>query len=159
MGTTLCQNKAAVGRAGREMQFVSFMLGDQSYVVDVADVYGIYHGLPLIPSPDSPAFLDGEVQIANRRIPVVNLRRFAGMADVTADKTPRWILMINQPGGPVGLIVDRVSEVLRLAPANLTEPDSAEQSPVGDYVQAAVNHQGRSMWLPDMNRLLHDAVH
>lgn len=158
MSTTLCQNRAAVGRAGRDLQFVSFTLGEQVYAVDVVDVYGIYHGLPLIPNPDSPVYLDGEVQIANRRIPVVNLRRFAGMTDSTAEKTPRWILMINQPGGPVGLIVDRVSEVVRLTPACLIEPEATDQSPVGGYVNAMANHQGRCMWLPDMNRLLRDAV-
>ena len=36
------------------MLFVSFVLGGTDYAVEVEEVYGIYHSLPIIPTPDSP---------------------------------------------------------------------------------------------------------
>jgi len=158
MTTTTNPRRSAVASGSRELQFVSFALGEQSYGVDVADVHGIYHGLPIIPNPDTPLFMEGDVQLAGRRIPVVNLRRFAGMADLHGSAGPRWIVMVNNPAGPVGLLVDRVIEVLKLRASTLKPLADTALSPVGDYIVAVANHDGGTMYLPDFTRLLHDAV-
>jgi len=158
MTTITTPRRSAVGQGSRELQFVSFALGEQSYGVEVADVHGIYHGLPIIPNPDTPPFLEGEVQLAGRRVPVINLRRFAGMADIHSCALPRWIVMVNYPAGPVGLLVDRVIEVLKLRASTLRPPADTAVSPVGDYIVAEANHDGGTMYLPDFARLLHDAV-
>jgi len=158
MTITITPRRRAVGQGSRELQFVSFALGEQSYGVEVADVHGIYHGLPIIPNPDTPPFLEGEVQLAGRRVPVINLRLFAGMADDHNRALPRWIVMVNYPAGPVGLLVDRVIEVLKLRASTLKPPADTVVSPVSDYIVATVNHEGGTMYLPDFTRLLHDAV-
>lgn len=159
MAITATQRSSAVGRGSRELQFVSFALGSQDFGVDVADIHGIYHGLPIIPNPDTPQFLEGEVQLADRRVPVLNLRRFAGLTDSSEATTPRWILMVNYTSGPVGLVVDRVIEVIKLQPSSLEPPPEAGASPVGDYIVAVANNNGRNLYLPDLSRLLHDAIH
>lgn len=158
MSTTLSRSRGAVGSSRCDLQFVSFVLGDADYGVNVSDVYGIYHGLPLIPNPDWPSMLEGEVQLADRRIPVVNLRRFAGMADAQEADSAPWIVMVNDDCGPVGFVVDRVTEVVRLAERSLETPHDVSTCPVSDYLIAVARHRGRPMLLPDWNRLLHDAV-
>jgi purine-binding chemotaxis protein CheW len=158
MATTTTLRHSAVAQGSRELQIVSFALGEQNYGVEVADVHGIYHGLSVIPNPDTPPFWEGEVQFAGRRIPVINLRRFAGMADVPAGMSPRWIVVINSPTGPVGLLVDRVIEVVRLRASSLEPLDDATLCPVGDYITAAAIHDGGTVLLPDFTRLLHDAI-
>jgi purine-binding chemotaxis protein CheW len=159
MAITATRRSSAVGRGSRELQFVSFALGDQDFGVDIADIHGIYHGLPIIPNPDTPQFLEGEVLLADQRVPIVNLRRFAGMSDLPEQASSRWILIVNDTSGPVGLVVDRVIEVLKLQPSSLEPPSEATISLVGDYIVAVANHNGRNLYLPDLSRLLHDAVH
>ena len=158
MATTVTRQRNAVGRGSRELQFVSFALGEQAYGVDVADVHGIYHGLPIIPNPDNQPYLDGDVQLADQRIPVINLRRFAGMTEAHNLTTPRWIVMVEAVGGPIGLVVDRVIEVLRVEASSIAPPADNTTSPVRDYIMAVANHNGRTMFLPDFTRLVHDAV-
>jgi purine-binding chemotaxis protein CheW len=158
MATTTTLRRHAVGQGSRELQFVSFALGDQKYGVEVADVHGIYHGLSIVPNPDTPPFWEGEVQFSGRRIPVINLRRFAGMADAADSPPARWMVVIHGPAGPVGLLVDRVIEVLKLRASSLEAPDDAVLSPVADYVTAIANHDGGTVFLPDFTRLLHDAT-
>jgi purine-binding chemotaxis protein CheW len=150
--------RRAASAPSRDLQFVSFSLGSWSYGVHVADVYGIYHGLPLIPTPDLAANLDGEVQLADRRIPVINLRRFSGMEDPSAGSTARWILMVNDTSGPVGLIVDCVTEVVNLTPENVRLSPDGDTGPVRDYVTAVADSHGQSIYVPDLSRLLHDAI-
>lgn len=158
MATTATRQHNVIGRGSRELQFVSFALGDQAYGVAVADVHGIYHGLPIIPNPDNSPFLEGDVQLADKRIPVINLRRFAGMTDAKTCTAPRWILLFETVGGPIGLVVDRVIEVLRLEASSIEQPTDNTMSPVRDYITAVANHNGRTMYLPDFTRLVHDAV-
>jgi purine-binding chemotaxis protein CheW len=158
MAITSCHTRNYVGAGSPDLQLVSFALGDKDFGVDVTDVFGIYHGLAVIPTPDAPAFMDGEVQLADRRIPVVNLRRFAGMSESHPESGRRWILMVSNPQGPVGLVVDKVSEVIRLTPQTLTPMDDDEVNPVANYVVAVANHHGRNLYLPDFSRLIYDAV-
>ena len=158
MVTTTRRGQGAVGSGRKEMLFVSFALGETDYAVEVEEVYGIYHGLPIIPTPDSPSCMAGEVQLVDRRIPVVNLRRFAGMQDAPVNRMPHWILIVDHRQGPVGCVVDHVSEVMKLSPANLSISDDERAGPVGDYVMAVATHGDRRMYVPDFSRLLHDAT-
>ncbi|MFZ5432403.1 MAG: chemotaxis protein CheW [Calditrichota bacterium] len=145
-----------MGSNQENLSFVSFALGEDDYAINVGEVYGIYHGLPVIPNPDGPAFLEGDVQFRDVRVPIVNLRRFAGMSD--SRQTGRWILMVNNSGGPVGLVVDRVMEVVKLKPDSLQPAPDGINGPVSDYITAIADHHGRSMFVPDFNRLIHDVI-
>jgi purine-binding chemotaxis protein CheW len=147
------------GTPSREMQFVSFALAQWEYAVNVEDVYGIYHGLPLIPNPDMPSNLDGEVQLSDRRIPVLNLRRFSGLPDPAGASQARWILMVNDGNGPIGLIVDKVNEVVKLTAQNVKLNPEGDAGPVKAYITAMADVSGHALFMPDLGRLLHDATH
>ncbi len=140
------------------MLFVTFVLGGTDYAVEVDEIHGIYHSLPVIPTPDAPPYIEGEVQLVHRRIPVVNLRRFAGMHDAQSLRSPHWILIVEHREGPVGIVVDKVSEVVKLTPASLTISEDTAPGPVGEYVMAVAKHGGRALYVPDFSRLLCDAT-
>ena len=53
MAGTITQNRRSVGASAQNLRLVSFSVGATDYGVDVADIHGIYHGLPLIPNPDA----------------------------------------------------------------------------------------------------------
>ena len=158
MSTAITANPSRVGSDRENLSFVSFVLGENDYAVNVSEVCGIYHGLSVIPNPDGPAFLEGEILYRNHKVPIVNLRRFAGMSDAQFDRSGRWILMVGDQNGPVGLVVDKVTEVIKLQPNAIEQTTEHVNSPVANYVTAVANHRGRSMLVPDFNRLLHDAI-
>jgi len=154
---TLAKSVGRVGANRDKLNFVTFLLGEENFAVSVGDVYGIYHGLPVIPNPDGPPYLEGEVQFKDRRVPVVNLRRFAGMSE-PCDHHGRWIILIHDSSGPVGVVVDHVTEVIRLKPGGLEPAPDNLAGPVSDYITAVVRYQGQSMLVPDFNRLIHDII-
>ena len=100
-------------------------------------------------------FVDGEVQLANQRIPVVNLRRFSGLE---APAGPGWILMVDDGHGPIGFAVDKVTEVVRLSAADLAPAAEPNSNPLANYIVAVAAYRGRPLLLPDMGRLVHDAT-
>jgi purine-binding chemotaxis protein CheW len=159
MSSTRLKSPGVVGSGRRELQFVAFSVGDYDYGINVSDVYGIYHYLPMIPLADAPDYMDGEVQVSNQRVPVVNLQRFAGMPRSGSGNSASWIVMVQNSQGPVGLAVDHVNEVVRLTPQNFYGvPPRLDQHPAAAYIEAVVQHRGRNLLLPNIQRLIHDAI-
>lgn len=140
-----------------EPEIVAFQLGGWSYGIDVVDVEGIYHGLPLIPCFKKAPFRDGDVMIRQQRIPVVNLRRFLGAPDYI-ENPPGWIVVVKHRGHPVGLVVDCVNEVLKVSVRNLRTAVNPGAGPVGNYVTAKAETPEYSVQLPDFSRLLTEVL-
>lgn len=149
---------AGLGAGRADLQLVTFYLESHQFAVDVDDVFGIYSGVSIIPTPDLGNHIDGELLVCDQRIPVLNLRRFSGLSTTRPDRVPTWILAVNAPGGPVALLVDKVTEVVRLEPRSLNQLPEGLVAPVSEYVSAAANHQGRKLLLVDLRRLLQDAL-
>ncbi|MBI5058752.1 chemotaxis protein CheW [candidate division KSB1 bacterium] len=158
MNTTFAAAGFGVGTGRGDLQLVTFYFCGHQYALDVDDVYGIYHGLPLIPLPDLSVNIDGEIQVSDQRIPVVNLRRFADLPEAATTNFSSWVVAVNQPGGPVGIAVDRVAEVVRLEPRSLAGVDGSLKAPIGSYIQATAGYHGRTLLLPDVSRLIQDAM-
>jgi len=157
MATTLSHSIGRVGSARSDLQFVTFFLGEREYAVNVAEVLGIYRGLPLTPAREPASTIVGNVSVGDQQVPAFSLRRFSGLADRIAEPEAQWILVVRLAQRPVGLMVDRVTEVIRLAEQNLgfAEPTT---DPVAEYVAATATHRGRTVFIPDFQRLLQDAL-
>lgn len=158
MSSTTYRRASRIGSPSQDQRFVTFTLGNGEYAVNVSEVFGIYRDLPLVPDPDGPRFLDGIAQFRDFQIPVVNLRRFAGLGESEPQASGRWIVIVNDGTSPVGLVVDRVTEVIQLNPQSLKPIFEKSSCPVGGYLTAEASHRGRSVLLPDLNRLVHDAI-
>lgn len=158
MSSTTCRSPNRVGSPSQDQRFVTFILDNGEYAVNVSEVFGIYRDLPLVPDPDGPRHVDGVVQFRDFQIPVVNLRRFTGLREGEPRSAGRWIVIVNDGSSPVGLVVDRVTEVVQLSPRSVQPVAKSPRGPVGDYVTASARYSGRNLLFPDLNRLVHDAI-
>jgi len=144
--------QALVSSGQRDVQLVTFRIGDYEFGADVSDVRGIYHGLPMIPTPDAPDVLAGDVQICGERISVFNLSSL--YANPESRATDWWIIVLNLLGGPVGFKVEKVTEVVRLKVSALATVPNDEAHPLRNYVSAVAQHQGRTIRLVDFTAML-----
>ncbi len=112
--------RATQAQARREeVQLVGFRLGPEEYALEIGAVREIVR-FPGVASsiPNSPPYLTGVVTLRARVLPVVSLRTLFGLGeDEIGDRTR--IVVANLPGRdgavlPVGLLVDEVTEVLRV---------------------------------------------
>jgi chemotaxis signal transduction protein len=157
MATTLSHSVGRVGSARSDLQFVTFSMGERVYAVNVADVVGIYRGLPMIPKSKPLGPIVGNVRIGDQRIPAFSLRRFAGLAERIAEPDAQWTLVVHWAQRCIALIVDQITEVVRLPEQNLGfMADTSD--PFADYVAAMAVHHGRTVFIPDFQRLLQDAL-
>src|SRR3979490_2000828 len=106
---------------GDEQQLVVFQLGAELYGVDIARVHEIIRLQTVTRVPRAPSFVEGVINLRGKVIPVVDLRRRFGLplADHTRATRPVVVEIGDQV---VGIIVDSVSEVLRVSTATIEPP-------------------------------------
>lgn len=104
----------------RELQLVVFKLGDETYGVDIVAVREIIALQPITRVPGAPPFMEGILNLRGHVIPVMDLRRRFGLQGSEVTRETR-IMVVEVGGHTLGLVVDAVSEVLRV-PAETIEP-------------------------------------
>lgn len=105
-----------------EIQLVVFELADESYGVEISRVQDINRMQEITEIPHSPESVVGVINLRGRVIPVVDLRTRFGMPGAEHTKSTR-IVVVQMGEEPIGMIVDAVSQVLRI-PTKVIEPPS-----------------------------------
>ena len=101
-------------------QVVSFKLGPEEYGVDIAQVQEINRMVAVTNVPRAPVFMEGVINLRGQLIPIIDLRTRFGMPRAEHTKNTR-IVVTEISSKRVGMVVDSVSEVLRL-PLDAIEP-------------------------------------
>jgi purine-binding chemotaxis protein CheW len=98
-----------------ELQLVSFDVDGQEYAIAIEDVQEIVQ-VPeaVIHVPHSESHVLGVMTLRSRLLPLVNLRSMFALAHRDLDEKSR-IVVLTLNGVSVGVVVDAVSEVLRVS--------------------------------------------
>ncbi|CAK0757590.1 purine-binding chemotaxis protein CheW [uncultured Gammaproteobacteria bacterium] len=136
--------------------YVTLGVGDDVFAVDVTYVREILDYRPISGLPHAPPFLVGMIDVRNRTVPVVDLRRKLGFPNAVAtDKSRILVLEIPAEGRPLalGLLCDRVFDV---AEFNTLGLEAAPEVGVGwksEYIKAIGRWRGQFVIIFDMERL------
>ena len=134
-------------------QLVTFALGREEYGVDIMRVQEIIRFQNVTRVPQMPAFIEGVINLRGTVIPVIDLRkRFElGSAGNTAQTR---IVVVNVGNRTTGIVVDAVSEVLRLAEDQIEPPPPAVAGIGHEYLRGVGKVQGRLLILLDIDKIL-----
>jgi purine-binding chemotaxis protein CheW len=124
-------NEKEEEEAGDELQLVSFDVAEQEYAIAINDVQEIVQ-IPdtIIHVPRSESHVLGVMTLRSRLLPLVSLRRMFDLSDQALDEKSR-IVVLALGNASVGVVVDGVSEVLRVAKA-IVDPMPAMLARDGD---------------------------
>jgi purine-binding chemotaxis protein CheW len=143
--------KTATRDASREV--LVFLLGGEEYGVDILKVQEIRGYDKVTPIPAAPAFLKGVVNLRGIIVPVIDLRLKFGLADPKYDAFT-VVIILRIAGRVVGIVVDGVSDVVRLA-ASEVKPAPALGSVVdGSFLAGLATPGDRMVLLLDIERFL-----
>jgi len=109
------------GEAGRRVEYLAFVLAGETYAVPIGDVAEILRPLPVTEVPRAPATVLGVVSVRGRLVTVIDLRRRFRLPEAPVDRKSRILLADVGKGEQLGLLVDEVQQVWRLA-ADEIEP-------------------------------------
>jgi purine-binding chemotaxis protein CheW len=138
------------------IQVVSFKLGSEEYGVDIAQVQEINRMVAITHVPRAPQFMEGVINLRGQLIPIIDLRTRFGMPRTEHTKNTR--IVVTEIGAKrVGMVVDSVSEVLRLpvdqieaAPDMITGVDT-------EYIRGVGKIEDRLIILLDLARIISTA--
>src|SRR5690606_31040101 len=100
--------------ARRGGKYLTFFLAGEEYGIEILKVHEIIGMLPITRVPRTPAFILGVVNLRGRVIPTIDLRLKFGMEPKEASRET-CIVVVQAAGTQIGVVVDRVSDVLDVA--------------------------------------------
>jgi purine-binding chemotaxis protein CheW len=107
----------------RSGKYLTFFLASEEYGVDILKVQEIIGWMPITPVPLTAKYILGVINLRGKIHPIMDLKVKFGMdrCQVT-DET--CIIVINTSSLMMGVLVDKVSEVVNLAPGDIEETPS-----------------------------------
>ncbi len=107
----------------KRTEYLAFMLAGDTYAVRIAVVGEILRPPPITEVPRAPTPIIGVVSVRGRLVTVMDLRRRFALVEAPIDSKSRILLVEIDADEHVGLLVDEVMSVYRLADAEI-EPAS-----------------------------------
>ena len=134
----------------REIELLSFRLGSEEYAVMVDDVREVLKLRDLTPVPNAPGYILGVTSLRGRMLPVVDLCQRLGLTPGVRDNKSR-IIVVNPDEEEVGLIVDRVTGVVRIMPdAVKPAPENVDQG--AEFLRGIVRLEEKLYILLDLQK-------
>lgn len=138
----------------KEFQLVVFTLGDEEFGVDIAQVREIVRLVQITYLPKAPSFIEGVVNLRGQVLAVIDLSKRLNIASKPRSEQSR-IIVVEVSDNTVGMIVDSVSEVLRLSSERVEEvPNLVETEVPEHYIRGVGKLKDRLLVLLDLNRVL-----
>jgi purine-binding chemotaxis protein CheW len=136
-----------------ENQLVVFELANEHYGVDIAAVEGIIKMQQITVVPHAPSFVEGVTNLRGSVLPVIDLRKRFNLPQEELTKNSR-IIHIAIDNVKVGMIVDGVSEVLRVSD-DAIEPTPPIVSTVDSaFITGIAKLEGRLIIMLDLSKVL-----
>lgn len=135
------------------MQLVGFRNGEEFFGVPISKVKEIVRVPEITPVPDMPEFLKGVINLRGRIIAVVDMSKRLGTAGAGAGKANR-VLVLEIGGSLTGLMVDSVSEIIKLEEGAIEPPPEMISSIGAEYVSGVGRLRDRLFVLLDIEKLL-----
>ena len=139
-------------------KYLMFEVAQETYGLHILDVREIDSVMPITRLPGGPPYVRGVIDLRGRVTPVIDLRARLGMsATVASDQTMVIVVQGRAAGraGTVGLLVDRVLEVVALEASGIElPPDLTGSSAMADLLVGVAKLPSRLVFLLDVASLL-----
>jgi len=140
-----------------EQQFVVFELHGESYGVEIGRVQEIDRMERITAVPQAPAYVEGIINLRGQVTPIVNLRCRLGLPEAQLTTLSRIVVVMSH-GNWIGLIVDQVSQVLRIPSAAVEPPPPMVEATQTGFVRGIAKLESLLVILLDLEQLLGEVV-
>lgn len=136
-----------------EIQLVVFQLSDEEYGVAIGKVQEIVNLGKITRMPKAPDFVEGIINLRGGVVPIIDIKKRFDLATKEHDEKTR-IMVVLIEGQAMGMIVDSVSEVLRLPKKDIEPPPPIMGDISSDYIKGVGKVGDRIVTLLDLDKVL-----
>lgn len=150
---TLTKTNNVTGFEHDELQLVSFNIGSEEFGVDILKVQEINRMVEITRVPQTPDYVEGVINLRGKVIPIVDLRKRFDLELREQDKNTR-IVVVDIGGKIMGMIVDAVSEVLRLEANTIEPPPEIVTGINSEYIRGVAKLEDRLLIFLDLSKVI-----
>ena len=136
-----------------EKQMVLFELGNETYGLDIATVHEIIRMQPITKVPKAPVFVEGVINLRGKVIPVIDIGKKFGFEKIEKARNNRIVVVYLQDT-TLGIIVDAVTEVVRIPHESIEPVSDIVTTGNSDYLQGIAKLQNKMVILLALEKLL-----
>jgi len=142
----------APDEAPSSREYVTFLLGEEHYGVDINRVLEFIGFRPLTRIPNVPSFVKGVLNLRGTVVPVVDLREKMGLEQVECHKFT-VIIILEVGGRTMGAIVDSVHDVVPLDDSDIQPTPSFDASIRTEFIAGMAERDGFFYILLDIDQV------
>ncbi len=137
-----------------ELQLVIFKIGNEEFGVPINQVREIVRLIQITPIPRAPSFIEGVVNLRGQVLAVIDLAKKLNLKSNPRSEKTR-IIVVEVDNNTVGMIVDEVTEVLKLPSENVKEtPEVIATQIKQEYLKGIGKLDDRLLILIDLAKVL-----
>jgi purine-binding chemotaxis protein CheW len=157
---TAANDKQTVRADSRAGKFLTFFLADEEYGVEILKVQEIIGRMPITPVPLTSNYILGVINLRGKIHPIMDLKIKFGM-DKSAITDETCIIVIKTASLMMGVLVDKVSEVVNVASGDIEDTPSFGADVNTDYLLGVGKIGGRVRLLLDIEKVItvSDIIH
>ncbi|ALQ09532.1 MULTISPECIES: chemotaxis protein CheW [Pseudoalteromonas] len=138
-------------------QFLTFIMADEEYGVDILTVQEIRSWEEITVLPNAPEFVKGVINLRGTIVPIIDLRLRFGLP--STDYGPLTVVIVikiefEQGSKIIGIAVDAVSDVYSIVEQDAKAVPSLSESNNCEYVAGLVNVGDKMVALIDLQKTM-----
>jgi purine-binding chemotaxis protein CheW len=138
-------------------EWLTFLLGGEEYAVAIGDLREILKAPAITEVPRAPSHVLGVIMVRGEVIAVFDPRRRLGLPAASPSRQSR-VLVCDAGAGRRGLLVDAVSQVVRLAPSQVEPKPTGIGGAGADFIDGIGREGERMFILLNLAEVLADGV-
>ena len=144
------QSEGVDSRAGK---YLTFFLDNEEYGVEILKVQEIIGRMPITPVPLTSRYIRGVINLRGKIHPIMDLNVKFGM-DQTPITDETGIIVIKTASLMMGILVDKVSEVVNMASDDIEDTPSFGSDVNTEYLLGVGKTGGRIRLLLDIEKVI-----
>ena len=154
-------NERVGGVGGDASQYLTFMLENEEYGVDILRVQEIKGWDSVTPIPNAPAYVKGVMNLRGTIVPIIDLRQRFGLP--RSDYGPTTVVIVLKVTGEsgertMGVVVDGVSDVYNVGAEQAKPPPDFGSVVDTEFVKGLATVGDKMVILLDIDNLINVAV-
>ncbi len=139
--------------ADAQIELLGFMLSNEQYALDILEIKEIVRLHAITPVPRSPPWLKGIVTLRGVIVPIFDLRSRLGLAEIEYGPETR-IIVVYRGEEFAGLIVDRITQVMRLPVETIEPPPPTIGEVEAEYLRGVARFRDQLVILLNLPRVV-----
>jgi purine-binding chemotaxis protein CheW len=148
------QQRSPLATASAELlQFAALQIGSETYALDIMRIKGIINPVRITPVPKAPPFIEGVIELRGSILPVVDMRKRFDLPVTPSQRSTKYVL-VGISGMIVGLVVDSVTEVIRVSKSEIRPAPALAVQDAARYFSGVCHHHNRIIMVVDLDAIL-----